>query len=139
MAEAISLTIGADEVRAFAAQLKAFHGKAALTGQNDGSNDTDMIQDDIELSDKRGEMAGFRGTYGEMNASKRLDLAALTLLGMDEAASFDEAMRIAKDRNGPDLDAFREMPLSPNFMLAGLDQVESPGGDAIERTRPRRD
>ncbi|NNU15948.1 hypothetical protein HK107_06380 [Parvularcula sp. ZS-1/3] len=135
MADATSLTIGADEVRAFAAQLKAFHGKAALTGQNDGSNETDTQQDNLELTDKAGEMAGFRGTYGEMNAAKRLDLAALTLLGMEQASTFDEAMTIAKDRNGPDLDAFREMPLSPNFLLSGLDQVGMPGGDDIEAKR----
>lgn len=135
MAETKSLTLGADEVRAFAAQLKAYHGKAAVTGQNDGSNETDMHQDNLELSDKRGELADIRGTYGEMGAAGRLDLAALLILGMDEATSFGEAMSIAKDRNGPDLDAMREMPLSPNMILEGLDRM---GGksDAVEAVRP---
>jgi hypothetical protein len=132
MADAISLSLGADDVRSFAAGLKAYHAKEAMTGQNDGSNDTDMMQDNLELSDRKGEMADFRGLYGELDARGRLDLAALCILGMDEASSFSEARRMAEDRNGPDLDAFREMPLSPNYILSGLDQAGADLGSRVE-------
>jgi hypothetical protein len=136
MAEKISLNVSEDEVRSFAVMLKRYHAKEMMTGQNDASNDTDMPQDNLELSDKEGEFSDARGMYSEMNAAQRLDLAALTLLGMDEASSFEEAMRIAKDRNGPDLDAFREMPLSPNMMLDGLDRVSLDTGSSIAPERP---
>ncbi|MEE4212194.1 MAG: hypothetical protein V2I43_23355 [Parvularcula sp.] len=133
MADAISLTLGEDEARSFAAGLKAYHAKEAKTGQNDGSNDTDMMQDNLELSSKGGEMADFRGLYGELDARKRLDLAALCILGMEEANTFGEAMRIAEDRNGPDLESFRQMPLAPEYILSGLDRASASGGDNVER------
>jgi hypothetical protein len=155
MADATSLNIDPDNVRAFAAQLKAYHAKAAPSGQNDASNQTEVQRGgrgldaapqtdndqnpehaDLELSDAAGEFAGIRGFYGEMTGPQRLDVAALVILGMDEAADFDEAMRIAKDRNGPDLDALREMPLSPNFLLDGLART-SLTGDAVQATRPK--
>jgi hypothetical protein len=39
---------------------------------------------------------------------------------------------MAEDRNGPDLDAFREMPLSPNYILSGLDQAGADLGSRVE-------
>ncbi|MCQ8185806.1 hypothetical protein [Parvularcula maris] len=136
MANKISLNVSEEDVRAFAVMLKRYHAKEMMTGQNDGSNDTDMIEDNLELSDKEGEFSDARGLYGEMNASQRLDLAALTLLGMDEADDFEGAMQIAKDRGGPDLDAFREMPLSPDLMLEGLERVSPDTGTGVAEERP---
>jgi hypothetical protein len=137
MADPTSLSLSAEDVRSFAAVLKRYHGKEVMTGQNDASNETDMMQDNLELSNKGGEFADARGFYGEMDANQRLDLAALLILGREDTSDFGEAKRMAEEQNGPDLDAMREMPLSPNFILSGLDQIGA-RGDNVATLRPPR-
>ncbi|GGY47694.1 hypothetical protein [Parvularcula lutaonensis] len=135
MAETKSLSIGSGNVRAFATLLRAFHGKTAVTDQNDGSNESDTLQDDLELSKEPGELADLRGLYAEIGPAGRLDIAALLLLGMDEAADFDEAIAMAGDRDGPDLADMLEMPHAPDLILAGLERMGGKG-DNVEAVRP---
>ena len=114
------MTIEQSTVRAIIVQLRAYHAKEAPSGQNDGSNDTDDIHDDLEMARGGADTATLQGLYAELNRDERYDLAALALLGMEEAGSLDEGRKMAGDEGQPGMREFFEMPLSPQYLAEGL-------------------
>ena len=128
MAERQSMTIDEGTVRMIVAYLKAYHAKEAPSGQNDGSNDTDDMHDDLEMSRGTTDIADLQGTYASLDKDQRYDLAALCLLGMDEVSSLDEGRTMAAGSGQPGMTEFLEMPLSPSFIGDGLEKAGYPSG-----------
>ena len=119
-AAAQAMTIDEGTVRAIIVQLRAYHAKEAPSGQNDGSNDTDDIHDDLEMHRGAADTADLQGLYAELNRDERYDLAALALLGMEEAGSLEDGRKMAGDEGQPGMREFLEMPLSPQYLAEGL-------------------
>ena len=123
MAEMQSMTIDEGTVRTIVAYLKAYHAKEAATGQNDGSNDTDDIHDDLEMNPGKVDIADLQGTYATLNRDQRYDLAALCLLGMDEVDTLEGGRQMAGEEGQPGMTEFLEMPLSPSYIAEGLSRA----------------
>lgn len=128
-----SMTIDEGTVRTIVAYLKAYHAKEAPSGQNDGSNDTDDMHDDLEMNRGATDIADLQGTYAALNKDQRYDLAALCLLGMDEAQTLDDGRRMAGDAGQPGMTEFLEMPLSPSYIAEGMEKAGYPGGADTDR------
>ena len=123
-----TMTIDEGTVRTIIAYLRAYHAKEASSGQNDGSNDTDDMHDDLEMNRGVADIADLQGTYANLNKDQRYDLAALCLLGMEEAASLADGRKMAGDAGQPGMTEFLQMPLSPNYIAEGLDRAGYPSG-----------
>ena len=130
-----ALTIEESTVRAVIVQLRAYHAKEAPSGQNDGSNDTDDIHDDLEMARGPADTATLQGLYAEMNRDERYDLAALTLLGMEEVGTLDEGREMAGDEGQPGMREFLEMPLSPQYLAEGLARAGYQDASDIDRVQ----
>jgi hypothetical protein len=128
MAERQSMTVKESTVRSLVAFLRAYHAKEAPSGQNDGSNDTDDIHDDLEMNKGATDLADLQGMYSSLNADERYDVAALALLGMDEVDSLEEGRDTARANGQPGMTEFLEMPLSPQFLAEGLEKAGYPSG-----------
>lgn len=123
-----SMTIDEGTVRTIIVQLRAYHAKEAPSGQNDGSNDTDDIHDDLELNRGGADTNDLQGIYVELDRDQRYDLAALCLLGMEEVSSLEEGRSMAGGEGQPGMTEFLEMPLSPQYLAEGLDRAGYPSG-----------
>jgi hypothetical protein len=123
-----SLTIDEGTVRTIIMHLRAYHAKEAPSGQNDGSNDTDDMHDDLEMNRGGADTNTLQSLYVELNGDERYDLAALALLGMEEANTVEEARRRAVEEGQPGMAEFLDMPLSPQFIAEGLERAGYPSG-----------
>ena len=133
-----ALSIDEGTVRMIVAYLKAYHAKEAPSGQNDGSNDTDDMHDDLEMNRGATDIADLQGTYANLDRDGRYDLAALCLLGMEEVSNLDEGRKMAGEEGQPGMAEFLEMPLSPSYIAEGLSRAGyAMGGD--ERVRSEDD
>ena len=134
MADTQSMTIDEGTVRTVIAYLRAYHAKEASSGQNDGSNDTDDMHDDLEMTRGVADVADLQGLYADMGKDERYDLAALCLLGMEEAQNLEDGRKMAGDAGQPGMTEFLQMPLSPNYIAEGLARAGDPsGGDDPSR------
>ncbi|MBB4659206.1 DUF3775 domain-containing protein [Parvularcula dongshanensis] len=133
MATVQSMSIDESTVRSIIVQLRAYHAKEAGTDQNDGSNDTDDIHDDLEMHEGTVDVADLQGLYADLNRDQRYDLAALALLGMEEAGTLDEGRQMAGDEGQPGMREFLEMPLSPQYLAEGLDLAGYSATDDSDR------
>ena len=115
-----SMDVEESTVRAIIVQLRAYHAKEAPSGQNDGSNDTDDIHDELEMHRGAADVADLQGLYAELNRDERYDLAALALLGMEEVSTLSEGREMAGEEGQPGMREFLEMPLSPQYLAEGL-------------------
>ena len=123
-----ALSIDEGTVRMIIAYLKAYHAKEAASGQNDGSNDTDDMHDDLEMNPGTTDLADLQGTYANLGKDERYDLAALCLLGMEEAESLADGRKMAGDAGQPGMTEFLQMPLSPSYIAEGLSRAGYPSG-----------
>ena len=130
-----SMTVEESTVRAIIVQLRAYHAKEAPSGQNDGSNDTDDIHDDLEMHGGTADVADLQGLYAELNRDERYDLAALALLGMEEVSSLDAGREMAGEEGQPGMREFLEMPLSPQYLAEGLSVAGYSDSPDIDRVR----
>lgn len=123
-------TISIDEgtVRTIIAELRAYHAKEAPSGQNDGSNDTDDIHDDLEMAGGTADTNSLQALYAPLDRQARYDLAALALLGMEEATSLEDGRRMAGEEGQPGMEEFLQMPLSPQYLAEGLERAGYPSG-----------
>ncbi|WP_031554317.1 DUF3775 domain-containing protein [Parvularcula oceani] len=128
MAERQSMTVKESTVRSLIAFLRAYHAKEAPSGQNDGSNDTDDLHDDLEMNKGATDVADLQGMYSSLNADERYDVGALALLGMEEVGTLEEGRAMARDNGQPGMAEFLEMPLSPQFLADGLERAGYPSG-----------
>ena len=128
MADTQSMTIDEGTVRTVIAYLRAYHAKEASSGQNDGSNDTDDMHDDLEMTRGVADVADLQGLYADMGKDERYDLAALCLLGMEEAQNLEDGRKMAGDAGQPGMTEFLQMPLSPNYIAEGLSRAGYPSG-----------
>lgn len=124
-----SMTIDEGTVRMIVAYLKAYHAKEASSGQNDGSNDTDDMHDDLEMNRGETDVADLEGTYASLDKDQRYDLAALCLLGMEEVSTLAEGREMAAGAGQPGMTEFLEMPLSPSYIAEGLALAGYPSGE----------
>lgn len=139
MADTVSMSIDESTVRSLAALLKSYHAREAPSGQNDGSNMTDDARAGLEMRKGTSGMADLQGFYAQLDSDERYDLAALALLGMDEAESFDDARNMAAEAGQPGMSEFLEMPLSPQFLTEGLQKAGYPSGGHDPARRPSDD
>ena len=136
MAERQSMTIDEGTVRMIVAYLKAYHAKEAPSGQNEGSNDTDDLHDDLEMNRGATDIADLQGTYAALDKDQRYDLAALCLMGMDEAQDLADGHRMAAEAGQPGMTEFLEMPLSPSYIAEGLEKAGYPAGGTEPSREP---
>lgn len=131
-------TISIDEgtVRTIIVELRAYHAKEAPSGQNDGSNDTDDMHDDLEMNPGGMDTNSLQGLYVPLGREERYDLAALALLGMEEVTTLAEGRKMAGEEGQPSMEEFLQMPLSPQYLAEGLERAGYPsGGYDPSRTR----
>ena len=121
MAAQQDLTIDESTVQSVIVLLRGYHAKTAPSGQNDGSNDTDDMHDDLEMGAT--DTADLHGLYTGLGKAERYDLAALALLGMEEVADLDAGRKMAGDEGQPGMTEFLEMPLSPQYLAEGLSKA----------------
>ena len=133
MAQTRTMTIDEGTVRTIVAYLKAYHAKAAPSGQNAGSNDTDDMHDDLEMNRGATDIADLQGTYAALGKDERYDLAALCLMGMDEAQDLADGHEMAAQSGQPGMTEFLEMPLSPSFIADGLEKAGFAASGGVAR------
>lgn len=134
----VGLEVNDDTVRQLIVYLRKWHAAEGATGQNDGSNDSDDIHDELEMHKGHVDKADLEGIYNNLDVSEKADISALVLIGMEEERTLKEArQRIAREEV-LGLDDLLEMPLSPEYLATALGQVSGENGN-VTRLRPRDD
>ncbi|GGD12508.1 DUF3775 domain-containing protein [Aquisalinus flavus] len=119
-----TLEISPDIVEQIIVYLRKWHAVEATTSQNDGSNDTDDVHDNLEMHSTRVDRADLEGVYTSLNDSQKEDISALVLIGMEEESELDAARERIKREEGLSLDDLLEMPMSSEYLASALSRIE---------------
>ena len=128
-----SLEISPDTIGELVVYLRRWHAVEAPTSQNDGSNDTDDIHDNLEMHSTRVDRADLEGVYNSLNDAQKSDISALILIGMEEESELGAARERIKREEVLSLDDLLEMPMSSEYLASALDQVEGRGQSNVVR------
>lgn len=128
-----TLEISPDVVGQIIVYLRKWHAVEATTAQNDGSNDTDDIHDNLEMHSTRADRADLEGVYNSLNDAQKADISALVLIGMEEESELGAARERIEREEGLSLDDLLEMPMASEYMASALDRVEQGGQSNVVR------
>lgn len=134
MAKALELDSGTIET--LIVYLRKWHALEADTGQNDGSNDTDDIHDDLEMNPGHTDKTDLENLYAGLNDSQKRDISALLLIGMEEASALDDARKRIEREEVLSLDDLLEMPLAPEYLSSAFAEVSVDGSNIIRLQPP---
>jgi len=128
-----SLEISPDIIGQLIVYLRKWHAVEATTSQNDGSNDTDDIHDNLEMHNTRVDRADLESVYNTLNDAQKSDVSALILIGMEEESELGAARERMKREEVLTLDDLLEMPMSAEYLASALDQIEGRGRSNVVR------